>query len=243
MLIKSTNLERARLMDFYQVMSLTNSFLQKEDTTQLNLTTVTGDFNTAFVRLDSALKQAQKTGYTDAIIAADDQRDSILTGFLGALRSMVRFPDKTVAAAVTQLLVVTGKYGSGVARLPQREETAALTNMVTELRNTTNAPLLQTANLTVWVDHIDTANRAFDDLYSHRTEKEAAFITGLTRTERTNMQAAFEKLVQAIESYAFINGEALYKPLTEKINTEVAKVQTAAKSRTTMAANAKKKAE
>jgi len=154
---------------------------------------------------------------------------------------LVYFPDTTIVAAAAQLLIVIDKYGSGIARLPQREETATLTNMVTDLRNADNAPLLQTTNLTAWVDKLDEANRTFDDLYSHRTEKESEFITGLTRTERANMQATFEKLVQAIEAYSFINGEAAYKPLAEKINTEVANVQQAAKARATLAANAAKK--
>jgi len=241
MLIESTNLAIARLMDFYQVMSLINGFLHKEDVAALNLTAVTGGFNSAFVSLDTSLKQAQKTGYTDAIISSDDNRDSVLTGFLGTARNLVYFPDTTIVAAAAQLLIVIDKYGSGIARLPQREETATLTNMVTDLRNADNAPLLQTTNLTAWVDKLDEANRTFDDLYSHRTEKESEFITGLTRTERANMQTAFEKLAQAIEAYSFINGEAAYKPLAEKINTEVANVQQAAKARATLAANAAKK--
>jgi hypothetical protein len=241
MLIKSTNLDKARLMDFYQVMSLTSSFLQKEDTAALKLSTVASDFNTALSSLDKALKQAQKTGYTDAIIAADDERDSILTGFLGTLRNLLRFPDKIIMNATAKLLVVTEKYGPGITQLPQREETATLTSMVADLRSAENAPMLQTANLTIWVDKLDEANRAFDDLYRHRNGKESEFIIGLTRTERANMQAVFEKLVQAIEAYAFINEAPLYQPLAEKINTEVANVQQATKTRATLSANAARK--
>ena len=243
MLIKSTNLDKARLMDFYQVMKLISGFLQKVDFASLSLTEVVGVFNIAFAALDNALKQAQKTGYTDAIIAADDDRDNILIGMLGALHSLIRFPDKAIADAAAQLLVVADKYGAGVARLPQREESAVLTNLVTDMRSDGNATLLQTSGVAIWVDKLDESNQAFDELYSKRTEKEAEFITGLTRTERANVQAAFEKLAQAIEAYAFINDEAAYKPLADKINTEVANVQQAAKARATLAANAAKKKE
>lgn len=233
MLIKSTNLTNTRLMDFYQVMSITAGFVQKEDVTGLNLKTYTDDFSAAFVSFDKALKQAQKTGYTELIIEADDERDNILAGMLGSLRAMLRFPDKDVADAAAKLILVTDKYGSGVARLPQREETAVLTNLVEDLRNTENAPLLQKVGLTAWVDKLDLSNKAFDDLYTHRTEKEAEFITGLTRTERSNMQTAFEKLCRAIDSNGFINGDTNYKPLADKINTEVAKVQQSSKARAT----------
>ena len=64
--------------------------------------------------------------------------------------------------------------------------------------------------------------------------KEVEFIAALTRTERANMQAAFEKLAQAIEAYAFIDGEAPYKTLADTINTEIANVQQATKARASM---------
>ena len=54
MLIKSTNLANARLMDFYQVMSLINGFLQKEGLDALNLAAVTIVYNTAFDSFDQA---------------------------------------------------------------------------------------------------------------------------------------------------------------------------------------------
>lgn len=243
MLIKSTNLANARLMDFYQVMDLTAGFLQKEDLVTLNLDPIASDFKITFGNFDKALKQAQKTGYTDAIIEADDNRDNILIGLLSVLGGYTRFPDKEVASAASQLLEVANKYGSGVARLPQREESAVLTNMVGDLRNEVNAPLLPTVGVAIWVDKLDEANLSFAELYANRTAKEAEFITGLTRTERANMQASFEKLAQAIEAYAFINGEAAYKPLADKINQAVADMQQASRARATQAANAEKKKE
>lgn len=234
MIIKSTNLANARMMDFYQVMSLTANYLSKEDLEALQLTPYATEFNAAFSQLDKAVKQAQKTGYTESIVAADDNRDNVYTGFRGALRSMMRFPDADIASSAEALQVITDKYGESITRLPQREESAILSNIVAELQSEANAALLQTTGLNIWVEKLDEANKAFDDLYVSRTEKEAQFIVGLTRTERGNMQTAFEKLAQAIEAYAFINGEEAYKTLADRINTEVANVQQAAKARATL---------
>jgi|GEM_PF-1009725 len=216
MMIVSTNLANARLMDFYQVMSLTAGYLEKEDLGKLMLTAYQAEFKKSFDSLDASMKQAMKTGYTNALIAADDARDDLFTGFVGFLRSMTRFPDKAMIGAAEKLLLVVEKYGYGLARFPQREETAAITNLVQDLRNAENTPLVETIGAKVWTDKLDESNRAFDDLYSHRSEKDAQFITGLTRTERVNMQAAFDKLAQAINSLAFINGEAAYKALADK---------------------------
>ena len=137
------------------------------------------------------------------------------------------------------LLLITDKYGAGVARLPQRQETGVIKNIIAELRMSKNIMLLQNTGLAMWLDKLEQANNEFDNLYVNRNEKEAEFISGLTRTERANMQAAFEKLVRAIEANAYLRGEDAYKPLAEKINTEVANVQQAAKSRATLNAKAK----
>lgn len=239
MLVKSINLGKARFMDFYQVMSLVISFLSKEDLVALNLAQEAGAFKTVFDILEKALKQAQKTGITDDIIAADDERDSIYIGFTGSLRNMTRFPDAEIAQSAAKLLLITDKYGNDVARLPQSEETGVLKNIVAELRSSENAALLQKAMQTMWVDKLELSNNKFDNLYVNRNEKESEFISGLTRTERANTQSAFEKLVRAIEANAYLKGEAAYKALADKINTEIANVQQAAKSRATMSAKIK----
>ena len=241
MLVKSTNLANARFMDFYQVMSLVLGFLSKEDMYQLNMAQEANDFRTVLGIFEKAIKQAQKTGITDALILADNERDNVYTGFTGSLRSMTRFPEAIIAQSATKLLLITDKYGEGVARLPQREETGVIKNIIAELRMPENTTLLQSTGLAMWLSKLEEANTKFDTLYVNRNEKESEFISGLTRTERANMQAAFEKLVRAIEANAYLRGEAVYKSLAEKINTEVANVQQAAKSRATL--NAKTKTE
>lgn len=242
MLVKSTNLANARFMDFYQVMSLVIGFLSKEDLAALNLAQEAGDFTTAFAVFEKAIKQAQKTGITDALIEADDVRDNIFTGFTGALRNMTRFPNDMVAQSAIKLLAIIEKYGEGIARLPQREETGVIKNIIAELKLPENIELLQTSGQAMWLREFETSNTKFEELYLNRNEKESEFISGLTRAERANMQAAFEKLVRGIEANAYLKGEAAYKPLAEKINTEVANVQQAAKSRATLNANAKTEA-
>ena len=235
MLIKSINLRTARLMDYYQVMSLVIGFLTSEDLVALNLAQEAGDFKTMFEIFDKALKQAQKSGYTDRIIAADDYRDNITLGFIGTLSNLTRFPDAEISESAKKLLMVFEKYGAGaITRLPQREETAILTNVLSELKSADNAAALQKSGLTIWMDKLAESNLAFDSLYAHRTEKDSEYITGLTNNERENTQAAFEKLVQAIEANAYLKGEAAYKALADKINTIIADVKQAAKSRTTM---------
>ena len=75
-------------------------------------------FNAAFLSFDKTIKQVQKTGITNLIIPADDNRDNILIGFTAAMRSMLRFPYTEVAQSAARMLNISEKYGDDVARLP-----------------------------------------------------------------------------------------------------------------------------
>lgn len=237
MLIKSMNLANIRLMDYFQVMTLINGYLAKEPQLLLKLKPQSDAFSTALSALELSFHQAQKSGYTDKIAAADDNRDNIFIGLNGMVQSMTRFPDKAIADAATAILLLIQKHGEGIIRLPQREETAVIASILSELKSAEMAPAVQLIGLTPWVDKLYDANTDFSNLYSNRTEKEAEFINGLTRAERQATQLAFEQLVRAIEAYAFIDGEAAYKSLADKINTEIGKAQQAGKSRSTLNQN------
>jgi hypothetical protein len=130
-------------------------------------------------------------------------------------------------------LLITDKYGSDIIRLPQREETGVLKSIIAELKMPENMTLLQKTGLSLWLIKLEEANNAFESLYLSRSEKESEYINGLARSERDNMQAAFNKLVRAIEANAYLKGEEQYKPLAEKINTVIANAQQTVKTRAT----------
>jgi hypothetical protein len=235
MLIKSINLGKARFMDFYQVLSLVFGFLTNKDLTELNLAHESGDFITVFEIFDKALKEAQKTGYIDRIVTADDNRNEIINGFTGSLINMTRFPDAEIAGIAVKLLMVFEKYGAeAITRLPHYEATTLLTDIVNEIGNAVNIVVLQKTGLYIWVEKLAEANLAFENLYAHHTLHDSEFITGLSFNKRKTAQATFEKLIHAIEANACLNGEAACNALADKINSELTMVKKAAKNLSSM---------
>ncbi len=172
MLIKSTNLKNAHLMDFSEVMSLVASFLEKEDLDALKLTNVSKEFNDALHALEGALTQARKTGITDSLLEADKLRDDVFTGLNLTLRGMTHFPDHAIADTAAAITIVVEKYGKGIKKLPQREETAVLTNLIQDLKSDDHKTQVETVSLTAWVEELEKANNTFEQLYTERTEKE-----------------------------------------------------------------------
>ncbi len=230
-LIYSTNVKKAHLMDFFQVMQLISKWLDKEDLELLKLNNEALNFKVALKELDDALQQAKKTGFTQKIIEADNVRDNVLSGMGYIIKGMTYFPDKNLSDMAEQVKNIMAKYGKGVQRLTQREESAVIENILQDLQTEPIASMLPQLGLSQWVAKLQETNTNFDNLYLARSEKEAAFISGLSRKQRDEMQQQFEHLCKAIEAYAFIEGEEAYKPIADRINVEVAKIKQLAKTR------------
>ncbi len=229
-LITSTNLKNAHLMDFFEVMNIVATFLEKEEVEKLKLKAVATAFTDSLAVLEQALTQARKTGITKHLLEVDKERDAIFTGFKMVVKGMEYFPDETIADSATALVDVVKKYGKKVQRLPQREETAVLKNLIDDLQSATYKEQVAKVGVNTWVEKLAEVNTEFEKLYTERTEKEATFVVGLAKEERENMQNAFERLCRTIEAYGIIEGEEPYKPLADKINTEVRNVQQAIKA-------------
>ncbi len=230
-LIKATNLQEAHLMDFFQVMQLISKWLDKEDLEQLKLTDEAANFKATLKELDDALLQAKKTGFTQKIIEADNIRDSLLIGLNYVVKGMTYFTDSNISNMAEQVKTILSKYGKRIDTLPQREESAVIENILQDLQTEPIAGMLPQLGLSQWIPKLQEANANFDSLYLARSEKEATFISGLTREQREKMQERFSHLCRTIEAYAFIDGEDAYKPLADRINVEVAKIKQLVKSR------------
>ncbi len=224
-LIKSTSLNKAHIMDFAEVMSIVASFLEKEDLDALKLTQIANEFTQQLEALDKGLVQARKTGLTEKIVATDNQRDSLFVGFRSVLNGMLHFPDQNVAEMAEQIKIVVDKYGKNIPRLPQREETSVLTNLIDDLQADENKEKVNSLNLTPWVVAMQKANNEFEKLYTERTEKSSKIVIALAKEEREKMQEAFTSLCQTINAYGIIEGEEAYKSLANKINEEVSNVK------------------
>ncbi len=230
-LIKVTGLQEAHLMDFFQVMQLISKWLDKENLEELKLNDEALKFKATLKELNDALLQAKKTGFTQKIVEADNLRDSILCGMKYVVKGMTYFPDENLSDMAEQVKMLIDKYGENIQRIPQREESAVIENILQDLQIEPIAGMLPQLGLSQWIPKLQEANANFDSLYLARSEKEATFISGLTREQREKMQERFTHLCRTIEAYAFIDGEDAYKTLADRINVEVAKIKQLVKYR------------
>lgn len=239
-LIEKFNLSNVRIMDFFQTQSNISKHLQEENLETLKLADV---YNTtylpAFNLLDEALKPIRKTGMTDPMLEFDNERDATLVGLNAHVKAFLRFPEPEKAKAAERLKLIIDRYGKEIQKLPLREETGAIANLLQDLKVSAAQADLERIGAMPYITKLEEDNTAFESLYNDRTRMEAAMETGKTKAARVELQEAFSLMVQTINALALLGGEAPYRRLADNINREVQQSLITVKQRASMRANSK----
>lgn len=239
-MIKSVNLKGVSHETYYQIMFLTIGFLSKENLEELKLSDVKAAFEKAFKAYDDAFKQARKTGLKELKDEIDILRDDLVLGFYHTLAALLRFSDDDINNAAKRLLDVMDKYGgTGIAYMPQGDETSAITNALQELSEED----LTATGTKLWAEQLQIENNRFADIHAQKTEKEAEYITGLLADERKKLDTQFRHLCKTIDSLAYIFGKEAYQILANNINQLVANTQQSMKQKASARKTRKSKEE
>lgn len=231
-MIVRTNLSALRVMDFFQTQTNIGAHLQQEDLTALKLKNVVDNtFVPALTELDEALKPFRKTGLTDPLLALDAERDAAIVGLTAHVRAFLTYPETDKAEAAARLKLILDKYGKNIYRLPQREQTGAVTNLLQDMDTAEGRADLMLIIAHPWAVAMQTANTAFENLYNERTRAHAAVETGKTRAARNALQEAFGLVARTINALALLEGEAAYRNLANNINREVQQALAAKRAR------------
>lgn len=221
-MIRKSNLAPLRLMAFTQVMKNVQSFLAKQsDLTELGLSEVKTEFDTAFSALENALHIVKKNEQTDVILELDKQRDSLLTSFIMHCKIFQNHPENQKKEAARRAVIQIEAYGKSPERRAYRDETAIIRNLIQDFSKPQADQDITLIGAKEWLAHLKPINEKFDTLHSNRTLEESEKEIGKTKDARNEMQHKFDRLCKAIEAMAFVKGEANYLPLANAINEEV----------------------
>lgn len=230
-MIERTSLDKLRHFDFFQVLSLVRDYVNAEDKDALKLTAAAAALEAALKQMDSALKQSNSVAATKEILKADEVRDKTVQALYSALKTFAHSPEASEAQAAEILLQEALKYGRNLAKLPLREESAAISNLLQDFAKPENVARITALRLDAWLAILRQQNRAFDAHYKSRSGEQAEVEVGAVRTARVALQDAFDHLAKTINANAFLSGEAPYRNLSDKINVEIARALAEAKAR------------
>lgn len=231
-MIEKSSLKSLRTLDFYQVMTLIKDSFEKDSLEELKLTAVHNSFEEAFKNFADSLNRMNSTFSTKEINKADQERNKILSAIAMVLRAFSNAPQEEQAKNATKLYSEMEKYGKNIAKLPLREKSAAITNLLQDFRKSENQKIVHSFAIDQWITKLENKTTAFDELYKNRSEEQLTTEAGKIKDTRVALQKAFEEVVKTINANAYLNGVTPYKTIIDKINQEVKRSLVEVKRRT-----------
>lgn len=214
------NLTKLRLMNFYQVMTNVQLFLSQEDLETLKLKDAAKVFDEKYKAFDAAVQPMRGDVDTKELNKLDERRDKALIGLYGHVRVFTGFPEEAKATAAQQLQAILLKYDKAPQTKPLREETAIVSNVVSDLEVADAKAKLTLIGADKWLDELKDANKKFEAAYNARTQRNMDLV-GQTKEKRIALDGEYRHLVHTINALATLGGEAPYKRLMSSINADI----------------------
>ena len=214
------NLTKLRLMNFYQVMTNVQLFLSQEDLETLKLKDAAKVFDEKYKAFDAAVQPMRGDVDTKELNKLDERRDKALIGLYGHVRVFTGFPEEAKATAAQQLQAILLKYDKAPQTKPLREETAIVSNVVSDLEVADAKAKLTLIGAEKWLDELKEANKKFEAAYNARTQRNMDLV-GQTKEKRIALDGEYRHLAHTINALATLGGEAPYKRLMSSINADI----------------------
>ena len=214
------NLTKLRLMNFYQVMTNVQLFLSQEDLETLKLKDAAKVFDEKYKAFDAAVQPMRGDVDTKELNKLDERRDKALIGLYGHVRVFTGFPEEAKATAAQQLQAILLKYDKAPQTKPLREETAIVSNVVSDLEVADAKAKLTLIGAEKWLDELKDANKKFEAAYNARTQRNMDLV-GQTKEKRIALDDEYRRLAHTVNALATLGGEAPYKRLMSSINADI----------------------
>ncbi|MDR0726233.1 MAG: DUF6261 family protein [Prevotellaceae bacterium] len=165
----------------------------------------------------SLLDVVKKSSYTGEIKVQNNKRNTAFRGLSDQVKSSTNHFNLEKQKAALQISIVLDNYGNIAAR-PIDQETAAIDDLLRELRGSNYSESIALLNLEEWLTQLDIENRRFRELMFARYEESAKRPTANMRETRIKVDKAFMDIVRTIEALVLINGITDYEPFIIKLN-------------------------
>ena len=221
MKIKSIRLSRLRNAEHYQYHSEVNDLVLAATAESLNIPALFPAYQQHLQDEGTAINVILKSEFTDDLVEADNERDSIFRGFFDLVKSGTNHFNPDIKAASERIMFVLEDAGNP-NELPFNEQTATISALVDKLR-TENADDLTTTNASAWINEIEAKNSAFENLTRTRYTREANKTTLRMKEVRLGVDKTYHKIVQLINALIVVNGEAGYTGFVNELNERIDK--------------------
>jgi len=184
-----------------------------------------------------ALERESTDPYTQKLAQKDAERDEGFFAFRNYIESCSHRLKAGYHDAATKIMVIIRKHGWSAAHFGYKKETAAIVNMISEIRTKCAAELTLLA-ATEWLNELETAQQAFETTVNEGVAPSVTTEPTIAET-RPGVTNALKSLFSMIPLQYAATGNAKLVEYANSINDLIAEAMTAAKANATRAENKK----
>jgi hypothetical protein len=167
---------------------------------------------------DTSYRWVIKSFETEQKAGADHTRDSTLTGIGEGVVFSLRSSNAAVVEAARRVKILLDTYNKPVPikNLPYDAETAAITNLLQELKGP-YAGYVQQLGLTTWVTDLEAQNLAFAQLADVYHEEQTLRPEYTLKEARRGVDHAYAAIVKRLSAWIELEGET-WRPFVNDLN-------------------------
>ena len=173
-------------------------------------------YDTSLAEEDRVMKTSTKSLLSDDIAASDRLRDELYRSYRDMVKAMngISIPEMAEAAKILQQHIKDYKID---VQAQLDKETGNLLNFTNDLKGK-YAEQVAALNLTNIVDKLAEANEQTAELLRQRDIENKSREIGATKRVRAEVDEAYRQLIQVINAYALIEGDADYADFIDQMN-------------------------
>lgn len=196
-------------------------------------------FKTALNAFDVALKESERSLYTEQIELAEAATDKSWRGVHHCVMGSSKFLYEELAVLGKRALLIVDKFGD-ITHMGQNAKYGSLKNMIDDFNTKFTAEEQAKILLDKWVIQLQSCYDNFSAAHVSRTSESASHVVGVVKETRAAADMGYRDLVDVINVRIITNGEADYKDFVDQLNVLVDGVHAVLAARKTRATNKKK---
>lgn len=190
----------------------------------LNVDKQTSDHKLKLAVEKSVLDLVKKNSYTERVNVADEARDKPIRGFFKLVKGLQHHFNPAVAQAAYNINLINEKF-SDVTYLTNEKQTPAEESYIVALKGAMAD--ITTLNLTDWLTEIEATESAFVQLVKSRNNEDDLKPAINMKAARVETDAAYNAIVDRINAFITIEGDAKYAGFVTKLNNRIDQYSTA----------------
>jgi hypothetical protein len=179
-----------------------------------------GELNILITLEGQLVDSVRSSEYTVELKAADKRLDRCIIGIVNAIISALHHFDPAVVNAARRLEILLKAFRSSIEKKSYEEESAAVKILLADLLGE-YAPQVALLNLGPWLTELSAALDDFERIFLLRSDQRATKPKERLRDVRKQIGILYRKIIERIDAYTVVNGEASTLDFVNHLNEEI----------------------